>query len=68
MDKYLKRSNNLYKLVNVSLQGFNIFLKTETGPKSFWLRPKESVLIQTNSVTEQIKKMTKKHLLKLERA
>jgi predicted transcriptional regulator len=57
----------LVKLVNLSLQGFNIFLVTDSGPKSFWLTPKESVMISENNVSSQIKKMIKKKLLKLER-
>lgn len=57
----------MVKLINLSLQGFNIFIKTPSGPSSFWLTPKESVLIQESSVSEQIKKMIKKRLLKLER-
>lgn len=57
----------MYKLVNLSLQGFNIFIKTPHGPSSFWLTPKESVLIEQDAISQQIKKMVKKHLLKLER-
>lgn len=57
----------LIKLVNLSLQGFNIFLVSDAGSKSFWLTPKESVLIPESSVSSQIKKMIKKKLLKLER-
>jgi len=65
--KYLRGVNDLYKLINLSLQGFNIFLKTPRGPDSFWLKPKESVIIEESSVSDQIKKMVRKHLLKLER-
>lgn len=57
----------LIKLVNLSRQGFNIFLTTDSGSKSFWLTPKESVLISESNVSGQIKKMIKKKLLKLER-
>lgn len=49
------------------MQGFNIFLNTENGSQSFWLTPKDSVLIPEHTVSEQIKKMVKKRLLKLER-
>lgn len=57
----------LVKLVNLSLQGFNVFLITDSGAKSFWLTPKESVLIPQEGISSQIKKMIKKKLLKLER-
>jgi len=57
----------LSKLTNLSLQGFNIFLKTSYGPKSIWLKPKESVIIEEASISQQIKRMTKRHFLKLER-
>lgn len=57
----------LIKLVNLSRQGFNIFLLSESGSKSFWLTPKESVMIPETSVSSQIKKMIKKKILKLER-
>lgn len=57
----------LVKLVNLSLQGFNVFLTTDSGSRSFWLTPKESVLIPESSVSGQIKRMIKKRLLKLER-
>lgn len=55
------------KLVNLSRQGFNIFINSNSGSKSFWLTPKESVLIPEDGVSAQIKKMIKKKLLKLER-
>lgn len=57
----------LLKLINLSYQGFNIFLTTESGSKSFWLTPKDTVLIPESTVSDQIKKMVKKRLLKLER-
>jgi hypothetical protein len=40
---------------------------SETGSKSFWLTPKESVMIPETSVSSQIKKMIKKKILRLER-
>jgi len=57
----------MFKLVNLSRQGFNIFLLSDIGPTSFWLTPKESVLIAESSVSGQIKKMVKKKILRLER-
>jgi hypothetical protein len=57
----------LYKLINQSLQGFNIFLKASGTEKSFWLKPKESVLIEENSISTQIRRMVNRRLLKLER-
>jgi len=57
----------MVRLINLSLQGFNIFLKTPTGPSSFWLTPKETVMIQESNVSDQIKRMVKRRLLKLER-
>jgi len=57
----------MVRLINLSLQGFNIFLKTPTGPSSFWLIPKETVMIQESNVSDQIKRMVKRRLLKLER-
>jgi hypothetical protein len=57
----------LVKIVNLSRQGFNVFLLTESGSKSFWLTPKESVLVPESSVSGQIRKMIKKKILRLER-
>jgi hypothetical protein len=57
----------LVKLKNQALQGFNIFLQTDSGTKSFWLTPKESVLIEESSITQQIKNMVRRNLLKIER-
>jgi len=57
----------LVKLKNQSLQGFNIFVLSNSGTKSFWLTPKESVLIEDSSITQQIKNMVRRNLLKIER-
>lgn len=57
----------LVKLKNQALQGFNIFLLTKSGTKSFWLTPKESVMIEESSITRQIKNMVRKNLLRIER-
>jgi len=57
----------LIKLKNQSLQGFNIFVLSNSGTKSFWLTPKESVLIEDSSITQQIKNMVRRNLLKIER-
>lgn len=57
----------MIKLINLSRQGFNIFLKTDNGSKSFWLTPKETILIAENTVSSQIKKMVNKNILKIER-
>lgn len=59
--------NNLYKLINLSLQGFNIFLNPPGENNSFWLKPKESVMVHESHVSEQIKRMVKRRILKLER-
>lgn len=61
------RDDMLVKLKNQALQGFNIFLQTSSGTKSFWLTPKESVMIEESSISQQIKNMVRKHLLKIER-
>jgi hypothetical protein len=57
----------LVKLKNQALQGFNIFIVTNSGTKSFWLTPKESVMIEESSISQQIKNMVRKNLLKIER-
>lgn len=57
----------LVKLKNQALQGFHIFLLTESGTKSFWLTPKESVMIEEASISRQIKNMVRKNLLRIER-
>jgi len=57
----------LVKLKNQSAQGFNIFILTSSGTKSFWLTPKESVLIEEASIGGQIKNMVRKNLLRIER-
>lgn len=57
----------LIKLVNNSRQGFHVFLVTDSGPSSFWFKPKDSVLIPENQMSNQIRKMIKKKILRLER-
>lgn len=57
----------LVKLKNQAAQGFNIFILTESGTKSFWLTPKESVLLEESSIGAQIKNMVRKNLLRIER-
>lgn len=56
----------MLRLINLSFQGFNVFLKTEDGVKSLWLNSKETILVPERYISEQIKRMVQKKLFKLE--
>lgn len=56
----------MMKLTNTGFQGFNIFLLTPNGPKSFWINPKEVILLQESTISDQIRRMVQKKLFRLE--
>ena len=50
---------------NDSLQGFEIYLRTEGGAKAVWLKPREVITVPEHYITEQVKTLHKRRLLKV---
>jgi len=55
-------------ITNESLQGFEIHISTPTGTITRWLKPKETIVVPTFYITEQVKNMQKMQLLRLKNA
>jgi hypothetical protein len=53
------------KIINRSLQGLEIFIKTNTGPGSIWLVPGGSVVVSENSITNQLLSLQARRILKI---
>lgn len=53
---------------NETTQGFEIYLKAENGQQSFWLKPKQRIVVEDSAITEQILVLNKRKLIKLTNA
>lgn len=50
---------------NESLQSLEIYVMTPNGPKTYWLSPNEIVTLPEDFVSEQIKILSARRMLKL---
>lgn len=55
-------------ITNDSLQSFEVHFRTPKGIKSRWLTPRETIVVPTSYITEQIKNMQKMRLLRVKNA
>tara|TARA_R100000152_G_C6781487_1_gene216078 strand:+ start:1802 stop:1978 length:177 start_codon:yes stop_codon:yes gene_type:complete len=55
-------------ITNDSLQGFEIHINTPKGNVTRWLKPKETIVVPSYYITEQVKNMQKMQLLRLKNA
>ncbi len=50
---------------NDSLQALEVFLLTEEGPKSYWLKPKEVISVPSGYVSDQITNLCSRRILRI---
>ncbi len=50
---------------NESQQSFEIYVMTTAGARSYWIQPKESIIVAKESLTEQIRIMQRRNILKI---
>jgi hypothetical protein len=55
-------------ITNKSLQSFSIFFQTEKGPQSFRLKPRKTVVVPETYISDQIRTMARRRLLKISNA
>jgi hypothetical protein len=55
-------------ITNVSLQGFEIYLLTEKGTQTYWLKPKEYLTVPHSYLSPQLKNLVSRRLLKIQEA
>lgn len=53
---------------NETTQGFEIYLKTSTGYKSLWLKPKERITIEESAITPQLLVLNKRKIVRISNA
>ena len=53
------------QIKNTSLQGRYVFLSTSVGAKEVWLSPGQTVVVQESSITNQVKTLANRRLLKI---
>ena len=53
------------QIQNTSLQGRFVFLNTSSGTKDVWLSPGKSIVVQESSITQQVKNLVGRRLLKI---
>jgi len=50
---------------NVSTQGLEIILSTRKGYEHFWISPKETLIVQDSMITNTIRELARKRLIKI---
>lgn len=55
-------------ITNQSLQSFSIFFQTEKGPESFRIKPRKTVVVPSHYISDQIRTMARRRLLKISNA
>ncbi len=53
---------------NESLQRLELYLTTENGTERVWIMPKEVLAVPANSLSEQVKNLSKRRMLKIRNA
>jgi len=51
------------RIKNTSFQALEVFLLTGNGPKTYWLKPKEVIIIPTSYVGTQIKTLESRRMI-----
>lgn len=55
-------------ITNQSLQSWEIFFQTQKGCESYRIKPRKSVVVPESYITDQIKTMARRRLLKVTNA
>jgi len=55
-------------ITNQSLQSWQIFFQTQKGVESYRLKPRKSVVVPESYISDQIKTMVRRRLLKITNA
>jgi hypothetical protein len=55
-------------VTNQSLQSFQVFFSTPSGVQSYRIKPKKSIVVPESYLTDQVKTMAKRKLLKITNA
>ena len=50
---------------NDSLQSLEIFLITEDGPKTYWLKPKELISVPAGYLSDQVKNLHSRRIIRI---
>lgn len=50
---------------NDSLQALEIFFITEEGPKTYWLKPKETISVPPSYLSDQIKNLYSRRVIRI---
>jgi len=53
---------------NETTQGFEVFLKTDYGYKSIWLKPKERIVVEESAISPQLLVLNKRKLVRISNA
>jgi len=56
---------DLTKITNISGQGMEIYVSTPEGSDSHWLAPRSHILVPASYVTEQIRNLQKRRILRI---
>ena len=52
-------------VTNSSLQSFTLYFSYPTGPKTYWLKPGQSVAVPQGAITGQVKTLHRRRLLQI---
>lgn len=53
------------KIKNDSLQGLEIYLRTEVGVQSHWITPKQTIAVPDFYITDQVRNLQRRRMVKI---
>lgn len=53
-------------VTNTSLQSFEIYLNTEKGAKTHWLKPQETLVIPNHYISSQLENLIKRRICRVQ--
>ena len=56
------------QITNTSLQSWNIYLQTEEGVQSFYLTPKQSIVVPASYITDDVIRYQQRSLISIKNA
>ena len=64
-DPIAKPPSDMKRVKNDTLQSHTIFFKTEKGPLEHWLQPGQSIVVPESYLSEQVKTLHRRRILKI---
>ena len=64
-DPIVQNPSIMKRVKNDTLQSHTLFFKTEKGPLEHWLQPGQSIVVPESYLSEQVKTLHRRRILKI---